>query len=104
MISQIHRPSGVQRELGWVLDDAVAAIRASEDERWQAAEWRDVKNDPALRRTASDTSQVTVQLRASLQDLQVAPPVPALPHTHTQIDKRFGDHDVTGGSRGPLCC
>lgn len=61
----------VQRELGWVLDDAVAAVRESGNITWHTTEWRDVQRRAAAASAAQRGPQTSVQLRAPLSDLQV---------------------------------
>lgn len=63
----------VQRELGWVLDDAVAAVRESCNSTWHSAGWRDVQRRAAAGSAVPRGLQTSVQLRAPLSDLQVLP-------------------------------
>ena len=60
----------VQRELGWVLDDAVDAVQRSADETWQQTSWGALQ--PELHGPgAAATRNLRVRLREDLPALQV---------------------------------
>ena len=56
-----------------MLDDAVAAVRESDDSIWHTAGWRDIQRRAAASSAmhAANVGQTLVQLRAPLLDLQV---------------------------------
>lgn len=61
--------SDLQRELDWVLDDAVAAVQHSADSIWRDTCWRALESEHR-RSAAAAVRQWRVSLRASLSDLQ----------------------------------
>ena len=54
-----------------MLDDAVAAVRESDDSTWHTARWRDVQMRAAASSAMPQSPETSVQLRAPLLDLQV---------------------------------
>lgn len=59
-----------QRELDWVLDDAVAAVQHSADSLWRNTCWRALESEHCSSAAAA-MRQWRVSLRATLSDLQV---------------------------------